>query len=35
MSALERQEGGSHYDMTIQPIEFIERNGLGFRKEML
>lgn len=30
MSALERQEGGSHYNMTIQPIEFIEKNGLGF-----
>lgn len=30
MSALERQEGGSHYNMAIQPIEFIEKNGLGF-----
>ena len=30
MSALERQEGGNHYNMTIQPIEFIEKNGLGF-----
>lgn len=26
-----RQEGGSHYkDMAIQPIEFIQANGLGF-----
>ena len=27
---LERQVGGSHYDMAIQPVEFIHRNGLGF-----
>jgi hypothetical protein len=31
MSALQRQEGGSHYkDMAIQPVEFILRNGIGF-----
>jgi len=30
-SALDRQEGGSHYkDCAIQPIEYIHRNGLGF-----
>lgn len=27
---LEKQVGGNHYDMPIQPVEFIERNGLGF-----
>ena len=27
---LDRQVGGNHYQMPIQPIEFIERNGLGF-----
>ena len=31
MSALNTQVGGSHYkNMTIQPVEFIERNNLGF-----
>ena len=31
MSALDTQVGGSHYkNMTIQPVEFIERNNLGF-----
>lgn len=30
MSALEKQVGGSHYKMAIQPVEFIERNNLGF-----
>ena len=31
MSALDKQIGGSHYkDMTIQPIEYIHKNGLGF-----
>jgi hypothetical protein len=31
MSALDKQVGGSHYkDMTIQPIEYIHKNGLGF-----
>lgn len=31
MSALNTQEGGSHYkDMAIQPVEFIHANGLGF-----
>ena len=30
-SALDRQEGGSHYkDLAIQPVEFIHRNGIGF-----
>lgn len=31
MSALEKQEGGSHYkDMAIQPIEFIQANKLDY-----
>lgn len=30
-SALDVQIGGSHYkDMPIQPIEFIQANGIGF-----
>lgn len=30
-SALERQEGGSHYkDYAIQPAEFIHKNGIEF-----
>jgi len=31
MSALNRQEGGSHYRQgAIQPVQYIEANGLGF-----
>ena len=31
MSALDTQEGGSHYKSgAIQPIEYIPANGLGF-----
>lgn len=31
MSALDVQEGGSHYkDLRIQPVEFIHANGLDF-----
>jgi len=31
MSALDQQEGGDHYkSMAIQPVEYIQRNGLGF-----
>ena len=31
MSALNTQIGGSHYkNLPIQPVEFIERNNLGF-----
>lgn len=31
MSALDKQEGGSHYkDMAIQPAEFIMANDIGF-----
>jgi hypothetical protein len=31
MSALNTQEGGSHYkDMLIQPVEFIVKNDLAF-----
>ena len=30
-TALNTQVGGSHYkDMVIQPVEFIEKNNLGF-----
>ena len=30
-TALSQQVGGSHYkDMAIQPVEFIEKNNLGF-----
>ena len=33
MSALDKQEGGTHYkDMPIQPIDYIVKNGLGFRE---
>ena len=31
MSALNNQEGGSHYkDMLIQPVEFIVKNDIAF-----
>lgn len=31
MSALDVQVGGGHYkDFVIQPIEFVEKNGLSF-----
>lgn len=29
-SALDRQVGGQHYDLAIQPIEYIHANKLGF-----
>lgn len=29
-SALDHQEGGDHYKLPIQPIEYITKNGLGF-----
>lgn len=29
-SSLEKQEGGSHYKLAIQPIEYITKNNLGF-----
>lgn len=29
-SARNKQVGGDHYNLPIQPIEFIEKNGLGF-----
>ena len=33
MSALDKQEGGSHYkDMAIQPVEFIVANNIPFRE---
>jgi hypothetical protein len=30
MSALDTQVGGGHYQMPIQPVEFITRNNLTF-----
>ena len=31
MSALETQAGGSHYkDMKVQPVEYIQANGLDY-----
>ena len=31
MSALNKQEGGSHYkDMVIQPVDFITKNNIPF-----
>ena len=30
MKASERQEGGEHYDMPIQPTEFIFKNDIPF-----
>jgi hypothetical protein len=33
MSALDKQEGGSHYkDMAIQPVEFIVANDIKWRE---
>jgi hypothetical protein len=29
-SALDTQVAGTHYQMPIQPVEFIHKNGLGF-----
>jgi len=29
-NALDKQEGGSHYDLPIQPIEYIHKNNLGY-----
>lgn len=28
--ALDKQEGGSHYDLPIQPLEYIHANKLGY-----
>ena len=30
MKPLERQEGGDHYDLPIQPLEYIHANQLGY-----
>ena len=30
MKGLERQEGGDHYDLPIQPLEYIHANRLGY-----
>lgn len=30
MKATDEQVGGSHYQMAIQPIEFIVKNGIDF-----
>jgi len=27
---MSKQIGGSHYDLTIQPIDYIMQNGLGY-----
>ncbi len=32
MTALDKQEGGGHYLLPIQPIEFIVKNDLPFRE---
>ena len=29
-NALDKQEGGSHYDLPIQPLEYIHANKLGY-----
>ena len=29
-TALDKQEGGSHYDLPIQPLEYIHANNLGY-----
>ena len=29
-NALDKQEGGSHYDLPIQPLEYIHANQLGY-----
>ena len=28
--AIEKQVGGSHYDMPIQPVEYVVKNGIGY-----
>jgi hypothetical protein len=30
MTALDKQEGGAHYQLKIQPIEFIHANSIPF-----
>ena len=30
MSAMDKQEGGDHYKLAIQPIEYITKNHLSF-----
>lgn len=30
MSPTDRQEGGSHYDLPIQPLEYIHKNSLTY-----
>jgi hypothetical protein len=30
MSANDRQHGGSHYQKTIQPWDYVAANGIGF-----
>ena len=32
MSALDKQEGGQHYKLPIQPIEYIVKNGIKYRE---
>ena len=31
-SSLDRQEGGEHYQLPIQPIEYIVKNNLPYRE---
>jgi len=28
--ALDKQVGGSHYNMAIQPAEYVQKNGIGY-----
>ena len=30
--SLDKQEGGGHYQIPIQPVEYIVKNSLGFRE---
>ena len=32
MSTLDKQEGGSHYKLPIQPIEYIVKNSIPYRE---
>ena len=32
MSALDKQEGGQHYQLPIQPIEYIVKNSIPYRE---
>ena len=32
LGSLDKQEGGDHYQIPIQPIEYIVKNALGYRE---